>query len=373
MSNGITITQEGVPVDRAADYQKVLDSRWRFMEVEHEVDLTIDIPAYSTSVSGAQRVQIMTHQLPFVPAFHGSWLPIGTFNPDYDPDFLGAGLYCDEEKLFFSRFADAGTPLAAKKLRIKAKIYNLPILEDYVATSEASQGAGRAESDYGVRALDGSDSKVSIAESSSHGFSVDTKKKILSINRIGTKWINSWVFDDGKITSIDTATDICTFTEGDPGGGFASNTGTEWIQTGVGLNISPNDFTTMPGPLTMGVTYYVIRLSNTTFKLALSQANAEAGIAINLTSAGSLPAFIRRAATVDDTRIRHYSEYPPSFFFCETMLEPGYSVAVESLRHISTTPLVRADNNYLYFNGVQAVYAARLAYIILKDPVELAQ
>ena len=45
MSNGIMISQEGVPVERAADYQKVLDSRWRFMEVAQEIDIKVDIPA----------------------------------------------------------------------------------------------------------------------------------------------------------------------------------------------------------------------------------------------------------------------------------------------------------------------------------------
>lgn len=367
------IAQEGIDVQRAADYQKVLDSRWRFMEVAYEIDVTITIPAFSSPVSAIQRIEIMQHTLGFTPAFHGSYLPVEAYDPGFDPEFIGAGLYTNGSMLYFRRQADPGTPLAARTIRVKAVVYNLPILEAYDAPAEATSNVGRVESNIGVRALDGSDSAVNIGDSSSHGFSVDTKKKILSINKVTTKWINSWVFDDGKITSIDTATNICTFTEGDPGGGFASNTGTEWIQTGVGLNISPADFATMPGPLTQGVTYYVIRLSNSTFKLALSEANAKAGIEIDLTSAGSLPAFIRRSGTADDTRIRHGAAYPPSFFFCEVMDEADFGRSVQTLRHISTTPLITADTNYLYFNGVQAVYARLLAIIIMKDPMELAQ
>ena len=367
------ISQEGIDVQRAADYQKVLDSRWRFMEVAHEIDLTITVPPLSSSVSTEQIVDIFQHNLGFTPAFHGSFLPLQTFNPNFDPELIGARIYCNGEKMFFNRHVDAGTPVSAMNIRVKATIYNLPILEAYEAPAEATSNVGRVESDIGVRALDGTDSTVDISDSSSYGFSVDTKKKVISINKVVSKWINSWVFDDGKITSIDTATDICTFTEGDPGGGFASNTGTEWIQTGVGLTISPADFATMPGPLTQGTTYYIIRISNTQFKLALSEANARAGIAIDLTSAGSLPAFIRRASTIDDTRVAHGAEYPPSFFFCEINDSVAWGRAVSTLRHISTTPLISADNNYLYFNGVQAVYARLLSVIILKDPMELAQ
>lgn len=367
------ISQEGIDVERAADYQKVLDSRWRFMEVAHEVDITIVMPALSVSVSTVQRVEVMSHNLGFTPAFHGSHLPLEAFNTGFDPEFIGAGVYANDKMLYFRRLVDAGTPVAARTVRVKAIIYNLPILEAYNAPVEATSNVGRVESDIGVRALDGSDSTVNIGDNSSHGFSVDTKKKVLSINKVTTKWINSWVFDDGKISATDTATDTFTFTEGDPGGGFASNSGTEWIQTGVGLTISPYDGVNMPGPLTSGTTYYVIRLSNTQFKLALSKANAEAGIAMDITSAGSLPAFIRRASTLDDTRIAHGAEYPPSFFFCETMNEADFGMSVQSLRHISTTPLITADSNYLYFNGVQAVYARLLAIIILKDPMELAQ
>jgi len=36
-------------------------------------------------------------------------------------------------------------------------------------------------------------------------------------------------------------------------------------------------------------------------------------------------------------------------------------------------PLVLADNSYLYFRGVQAIYMDHIAVIIIKDPIEVAR
>lgn len=381
MANGISVTRQGVPIDRAADYQKVLDSRWRFMEVEYPLNITKVLPAgIANNVSSqTQRVNIFRHNLGFVPAFHGSWKPEAAWmsyvTDGYHPDLIGAQLWCDDEWLYFERLIDPSTNVASLSIDVSALIYNLPILEDYQAPTEVAVGTAPTKSTYGLRALDGKDPNVTIDGSSSHGFSVDTKKKIISVNRVGQKFINDWIFDDGRITATDTATDTFTIAEEPSSGGFASRTGLEWAKTGVGLQIFPADFTTYPNPLSMASVYYIIRTSETTMKLAVSKADAEAGNAINITTTGSLPATIRRASTADDTRLAHGAEYPPSFLFCETWLndERTAATAVASLKHYSATPLVRADTTYLYFTGVQAVYAGLIAYIILKDPIEVAQ
>lgn len=381
MARGISVTRQGIPVDRAADYQKVLDSRWLFMEVEHDLDMQVVIPVgVANGVDGYdQRVNILRHNLGFVPAFHASWKPPAAWNSyvtdGYHPDLLGAQLWCDDEWFYFTRFVDLSTNSASMTLDIRALIYNLPIFKDYQAPTEIAVGTAPTKSNYGLRALDGHDSSVSIDGNSSHGFSVDTKKKVIGVNRVGQKFINDWVFDDGRITATDTATNIFTLAEQPSSGGFASRTGLDWIKTGVGLNIFPNDFTTYPSPLSQGGTYYAIRLTETTMKLAISKADAEAGNAIDITTTGSLPATIRRASTADDTRVAHGAEYPPSFLFCEAALndERTEPIAAQSLKHYSATPLVRADNIYLYFTGVQAVFAGLVAFIVLKDPMEVSQ
>lgn len=366
--HGIIVTQEGVPVERAADYQKVLDSRWRFMEREHLVDLTISVPALSTvSNRTVQRVKIFEHELDFVPAFHGSWKPsLANSLPNFDINFQSAGIYCKDDQLYFRRIANSGQALAATDVTVKAIIYNLPILEPYEAPSEPASGAGRAESNIGLRALDGSDPNINIGSNSAHGFSVDTKKKILSVHKTDYKYINSWMNDKGTVTAVNTTTDTFTF------GPSSSGSDLDWMETGIPITMVPDDFVTYPAPLSNS-TYYLIMTSSTTFKLALSKANAEAGTAIDITSTGSLPIEITRGFVKGDDSFEHRMGYPPSFFFCEALDETDIGISVAPLRHISTTPLVTVDTNYLYLNGVQSVYSARVAMIILKDPVEIAQ
>ena len=380
MARGITVTRQGVPVDQAADYQKVLDSRWRFMEVEFVVNKVQTVPAgIATGETYVQRTNLFRHNLQYVPAFHGSWKPgdewLTYITDGYHPDLLGAELWCDDEWLYFSRVVDSMSNAAAVPITVSALIYNLPILEPYQAPTEVAVGTAPVRSNYGLRALDGKDSSVSIEGSSSHGFSVDTKKKVISVNRVGQKFINDWIFDDGSVTAVNTATDTFTIAEQAGSGGFASREGLGWIETGTPLTYFPNDFVTYPAPMAQSVTYYAIRTGDTTMKLALSKANALAGTAINITSAGSLPASIRRASTADDTRVAHGADYPPSFLFCETELNDARTepIATQSLKHFSATPLVRADTTYLYFTGVQAVFAGLISYIILKDPIEVAQ
>lgn len=85
MANGIRVTQEGVPVQRAAEYQEILDERFPFLEFSFvgEVRASGSIPA-----SGTVAVELHRHGLPHVPGFF--WMPIkpdGTYEDDFNvPD-----------------------------------------------------------------------------------------------------------------------------------------------------------------------------------------------------------------------------------------------------------------------------------------------
>ena len=77
--------------------------------------------------------------------------------------------------------------------------------------------------------------------------------------------------------SADASTDVCTYTST---ANIPSN-----ILTGTRVRLTTT--TTLPGGLSLATDYYVIRVSDTTFKLATSYANAVAGTAINITDAGT--------------------------------------------------------------------------------------
>ena len=77
--------------------------------------------------------------------------------------------------------------------------------------------------------------------------------------------------------TADAGTDLCTWTST---ANIPSN-----ILTGTRVRLTTT--TTLPGGLATATDYYVIRMSDTTFELATSYANAVAGTQINITDAGT--------------------------------------------------------------------------------------
>ena len=75
------------------------------------------------------------------------------------------------------------------------------------------------------------------------------------------------------IFTVSTSTEALTFSQSIP------------IDTGDGVKVSST--TTVPTPLVAGTTYYAIKVTDTSYQLATTMANAFAGTAIDLTSAGS--------------------------------------------------------------------------------------
>lgn len=75
------------------------------------------------------------------------------------------------------------------------------------------------------------------------------------------------------IFTVSTTTEALTFSQPIP------------IDTGDGIKVSST--ITVPSPLVAGTTYYAIKVTDTSYQLATSMANAVAGTAIDLTSAGS--------------------------------------------------------------------------------------
>lgn len=77
--------------------------------------------------------------------------------------------------------------------------------------------------------------------------------------------------------TADAGTDVCTYTSTTS---LPSN-----ILTGTRVRLTTT--TTLPAGLSLATDYFVIRVSNTTFKLATSYANAIAGTQIDITDAGT--------------------------------------------------------------------------------------
>lgn len=100
-----------------------------------------------------------------------------------------------------------------------------------------------------------------------------------------------------RVTSVTTATAQSTTNTLGFGDTFTADAGTDIITMTSTANIPSNILTgtrvrlttttTLPGGLALATDYYVIRVTDSTFKLATSYANAIAGTAINITDAGT--------------------------------------------------------------------------------------
>lgn len=100
--------------------------------------------------------------------------------------------------------------------------------------------------------------------------------RVTSVTTITAQATTNTLGRSATFTADDT-TDIMTYTSVTS---LPSN-----ILTGTRVRLTTT--TTLPAPLATATDYYVVRLSDTTFKLATSYANAIAGTVINITDAGT--------------------------------------------------------------------------------------
>ena len=66
--SGIQISQEGIPLRRAADYQKILDDRWPFLDIAVEQEFILSKSSFP-SATGFWVERVLEHNLGYLPAF----------------------------------------------------------------------------------------------------------------------------------------------------------------------------------------------------------------------------------------------------------------------------------------------------------------
>ena len=359
---GISISQSGSPVDMAPDYKKVLDSRWRFMEVEYELDFPLNLPAIPPITAPFARidirVNIVRHSLGFAPA-----IEVGSVDGyNFNAGEYSLAYWSDDEWVYaVATYTNTEGAKAINKT-IPVRVYNLPILEEYSAPKELVAGSSSEQGDVGVKVLDGSDRSVRVGDDYPVGFSVDTTKKILSVHKHGVKYINKTLSAQGDITNVNATTDVLTYS---PREGYSS-----WIQTpGSPVSFLPWGGGALPAPLASGTQYFVIPQTSNSFKIATSKANALAGTAVNITSSGTLPISAFHNETVTDDLIYHDVGYPPTYLLARAEELPNGKMRVGPFMDISA--VVFANNQTIRIQGVQAMVSGLFAYVILKDPAEI--
>lgn len=367
---GAVFTQSGVPVRGSADYQRVYDSRWRFIELELEYDFEVTLPASPVGPVIFEKTTVVKHGLGFVPFFEGTFEHIF-----YDDDFSQVSLFADKERVFIKRIISIDGAIS-RTITGTVRVYNLPILEEYVAPKGIPQGSSSPRGPAGVKFLDGNKHGVDIGDNSPVGFSVDSSKKILSIHRHGLVKINDFIGKSCDVTAINTTTDVLTVSaSANP----FDNPDISWLQEpGAPIRYFPDDFVTFPGGM-IDDTYFIIPVDATHVKLAASYQNALNGVAVNLTTTGSLPGGMNKTAnpSVEENTILHDVGYPPTYILARVSSDDEW-LTDDSELYIGPmitayTTMVEADDRVLRLTGVQAVAADWLGYIILKDPAEIAR
>lgn len=181
MTNGITISQEGIDVSQALDSQKVLDSRWRYFEIAQE-----KIVSLGTITSG-KTTEIYSHNLGFLPAFSCYDIATGTY--------IQGGLRSDKTKIYFDGFFNdtyydppSGTWLPTySNHKVLLIIYSVPITEEYFAPIEKTLPLKTASpSKVGVKITTSNFRQQELSK-----YTLNTQSKSLAIQKTGVVLANS--------------------------------------------------------------------------------------------------------------------------------------------------------------------------------------
>ena len=206
MTNGISVAYRGTDISNASDYSRSIDSRWKFLEVAFEDQLTINLPAIAASSDSTkgyeQRYEIVKHNLDRYPMFECSvevisGTPADSQSGDGKSVFWGYtsyiwpfGIYSDKNSLwlfpqyYFSNGQNAVT------LLVKYRVYTLDTTEEYQAPTVSMPNANAGTISTGIKILDGTES-IDVDDKSPEGFSLDTTMKTLAVHSVHTQYIDN--------------------------------------------------------------------------------------------------------------------------------------------------------------------------------------
>jgi hypothetical protein len=378
---GIQISQEGVPVTRAADYQKVLDDRWPFLDIFQEVEIPVEVRLTDAVESFNWAIELFSHKLGYLPAFTYRILS-GNMWGDYDGQTT---IVSTKTGIYLTGLHYSGGA-TSWNFRIFMRVYALDVTREFEYKTEDPEPTSKRQSrKYGAKVIKSGVSPSKFSSDEMSDFSLHTDAKVLAVQQTGVLNMNPWIaLDQASVTAIDTGADTMTLAPAFSGADIS------WTRTlGQACGYYPSDFVTYPSPLGSN-TYYIIPTDSNKIKLALGYTNALNGIAIDLASTGSLPGTLSATENPQNPqeRIFHNVGYPPSFWMSrvDLWLEDRYPVVLTG----GVTPALYgediiydmgrgfeegftyATSTYLRFRGAQSVAGGRYAYAIFKDPLERA-
>lgn len=129
---GMIFTQQGVPVQLAADYQKVLDTRWRFLDIELEQEV-----GFTRAESGSSHYwvqKLCTHNLGYLPAFTYRQISLNTGSLnllEFTPTIIAT-----KNAIYLRNLFVSGDSTDAIILKAYVRVFACDILKTYQAPKE---------------------------------------------------------------------------------------------------------------------------------------------------------------------------------------------------------------------------------------------
>lgn len=189
---GAKVSQQGVDVTRAADYQKVLDTGWKFVEITHQVSIDV---SYSSWATGYNQIILFEHGLGYRPAFEFMPDPGWSMgNPDVyfnNPNTLFDDMKADERYIYIFPIWNASSTTA---LRVKGvmRVFNVDITAEYKAPSEAvALEPGSDQTKYGAKIIDVNARSARMGDTAIQNYSMNTNAKAISLHSTGVRTANA--------------------------------------------------------------------------------------------------------------------------------------------------------------------------------------
>lgn len=180
MATGLKITQRGTDLERAADYQTVLDSRWPIFEVllEKQIDVTFT----PTGVEGYDVRKLFDHDNNSVPAFE-FYQDASVVDPAYNLSLNTYSLVYTKSSVYASSLfilGDTTQPYRLKGLlRLYRTNFNTPFKSDTITISPQLNTDG---TDTGLKILDENKSGSNMRRPEYDNYTLNTDAKAMSIH-----------------------------------------------------------------------------------------------------------------------------------------------------------------------------------------------
>jgi hypothetical protein len=182
---GSVYSQEGIDWRKANDYQKVMDSRWKFLDINIEkyVDVSFDLTGQST---GMKKLLIYNNPLPYTAAFEVQLSTMSISSSSLSaPGFIAQDLYSYPDGIYYSFFWTSGVNTNIVRIKGMLRVYEINLLETYKApyvplTTAKPSPNGR----YGAKYLDLSRGG-NIDSTDPRKFTLYTPAKQISVHQSG--------------------------------------------------------------------------------------------------------------------------------------------------------------------------------------------